>query len=283
MTGQRRVIDSNMLQSEELRQFLIQHRTNFAVITEFAWFEIYKQQSEAAIVAGLSVLGQFPEQIIVLRSSGEIANMDPRISNMTDAMQHSEVALNIRQMVEAVTGPSRDPEQIRAQMQQQWARASALLPDLLEGAAEIMTSLPEMEEQMFTRNEVRIIRNGARYTPDMFASIFGAADQIWEMLSAPLDSDLRQLDERYKTKAYLYRYSLALVVYLLRWIMNGSQPHKRLERTRNDLIDLCFAVYGTYYEGLMTADRKASWMHDQLSRALSALGADVPSLRSLLS
>src|ERR1700722_18550377 len=154
-----------------------------------------------------------------------------------------------------------------------WSGAVNLLPGMLEGAQDIMTSLPEMAEQMFASEQLRIIRKNTRYTLDMFSSIFGPADQIWETLSGGDPHQIRSSGlKEFRTRTYLYRYALAIVIYLLWWIKNGNQAQRRLDRTRNDLIDLSFAVYGTYYEGLMTADKKAEWMHQNLFIALDAIG-----------
>ncbi|NVN09808.1 hypothetical protein [Nguyenibacter vanlangensis] len=269
---QRLVIDSNMLQSEKLRRFLDASVANFAVLPDFAWFELYKQKSVEAIVAALSVIGDFPEQIIVLKSGSEIAQIDPRTSMMTTAMQRTDVARDIREMVAILNGPDRNKPEISAQLERLWSGAVNLLPGMLEGAQDIMTSLPEMAEQMFAPQQLRIIRMNTRYPEDMFSSIFGAADQIWETLSS-VDSRHNWTSEfdEFKNHTYLYRYALAIVIYLLWWIKNGSQNQKRLDRVRNDLIDLSFAVYGTYFEGLMTADKNAEWMHQNLYLALDAI------------
>ncbi|KPH04467.1 hypothetical protein AOG23_32955 [Rhizobium acidisoli] len=66
-------------------------------------------------------------------------------------------------------------------------------------------------------------------------------------------------DHRYD--AYLYRYALAIIIYSLWWIRNGSQLPQRLDKARNDFIDLGFAVYATYFDGFMTHDAKAGWMY----------------------
>lgn len=92
----RLVVDSGMLQSEDLRQFLDASASNFAVLPDFVWFELYKQESIGAIVAGMSVIGEFPEQVIVLKPGKEIAQIDPRIPNMTSSMHHSDVAHQLR-------------------------------------------------------------------------------------------------------------------------------------------------------------------------------------------
>lgn len=277
---QRLVIDSSMLQSEDLRRFLNASVTNFAVLPDFAWFELYKQKSIEAIVTALSVIGDFPEQVIVLKSGKEIAEIDLRSPIMTSLMQRTDVTHRIRGMVATLNGPDRDQPEVHTQLERLWSGAVNFLPGMLEGAQDIMISLPEMAEQMFTPQQLRIIRINARYTPDMFSSIFGAADQIWETLSSTAQDRIWPSgSDEGKTRAYLYRYSLALVIYMLWWIKNGSQAQKRLDRMSNDLIDLSFAVYGTYYEGLMTADKKAEWMHQNLSFALNAVGAEVAAIR----
>jgi len=275
----RLVVDSSMLQSEDLRQFLDASASNFAVLPDFVWFELYKQESIGAIVAGMSVIGEFPEQVIVLKPGKEIAQIDPRIPNMTSSMHHSDVAHQLREMVAILDGPDRDEPGVRTQLERLWSGAANALSGMLEGAHDILLSLPEMAEQMFTPHHLRIIRKNTRYTPEMFSSIFGAADQIWETLSGGDQDSTRPAPKELRTQVYLYRYSLAIVIYLLWWIQNGNQTPKRIDRARNDLIDLSFAVYGTYYEGLMTADKKLDWTHQNLSLALNALGAEVPAAR----
>ncbi len=71
------VIDSSMLQSQELRTYLQKNPHNFAVIADYAWIEIYKQQTVEAVKRGLSVVGDFPDQLILLRPNGEIIQLDP--------------------------------------------------------------------------------------------------------------------------------------------------------------------------------------------------------------
>lgn len=277
----RLVIDSCMLQSDELRRFLKLSETNFAILADVIWFELYKQESIDAIVSAFSVIGEFPEQLIVLRAGQEIAAIDPRMSNMTSTMQRSDVKQGIRGMIAVLNSRKRNEPSIRAQLERLWSHATGARLEMFEGAEDILASLPEMAEQMFTPEHHRIIRTNARYTPEMFSSIFGAADQIWETLSGRDANSASREPDVFKHRGYLYRYSLAIVIYLLWWIKNGSQHQTRLDRVSNDFIDLSFVVYGTYYDGLMTSDKKAEWMHQNLCLALHAVGADVPALRHM--
>ncbi|WP_245294468.1 hypothetical protein [Rhizobium aegyptiacum] len=74
------VIDSNMLQSDELRRYFKQESGNLAILPDFAWYELYKQQSLEGLRLGLSVVGDHPEQVILLRSGGHISRLDPAVA-----------------------------------------------------------------------------------------------------------------------------------------------------------------------------------------------------------
>ena len=54
LAGTRLVIDSSKLQSAELREFLSASTANLAVLPDFAWFEVFKQETVAAVLAFLS-------------------------------------------------------------------------------------------------------------------------------------------------------------------------------------------------------------------------------------
>ncbi|MBN9256246.1 MULTISPECIES: hypothetical protein [unclassified Mesorhizobium] len=265
------VIDSSKLQSSELREFLRASTANLAVLPDFAWFEVYKQETVDAILAFLSVIGDFPKQIVVLKSGGEIARMNPGLPDGITAMEQHDVAPLIREMAHIMNGSRRSDPFVLQHLRNLWSAAAVNLDGMHQGAIDIVTSLPEMSEQMFSEHEIRMLRTGGAYTAEMFGNIFGAAEQIWEALATRHGLQPRSMDRVHITRTYLFRYALGIVIYLLWWIRIGSPKVERIDRIRNDLIDLSFAVYGTYYDGFLTADRKAEWMFLNLSRALEAM------------
>lgn len=193
MTGTRLVIDSSKLQSAELREFLKASTANLAVLPDFAWFEVYKQETVDAVLALLSVIGDFPEQIIVLKSGGEIARLNLGLPSEVVAMEQQDVAPLIREMADIMNGSRREDPIVLPQLRNLWSSAAVSLAGMHEGAIDIVTSLPEMSEQMFSQHEIRIIRTNGRHTEEMFASIFGAAEQIWQTLAEGYDLQWRSM------------------------------------------------------------------------------------------
>lgn len=261
------VIDSNMLQSDALRRLLAEG-DNLAVLPDFAWYEIHKQASLEGLRLSLSVIGDYPQRVVLLRSGGEISRLDPVVAEEVHRLILDGVIGDISETVRIARSTDAIEPVAWGQLQRLWEGARTLSPSLIEGACDIALSFPEMEEQMFDRQQVRIIRTHARYTPDMFGSIFGAALQVWENLATSYGIKWQRLDESIVCRAYLFRFALGIVILLLWWIRCGSQPVVRLDKMSNDLIDLSFAVYATYFDGFVTQDEKARWVHHNLVQAI---------------
>lgn len=269
---QRAVVDSNMLQSPILRVWLTDGPHNVAVLPDYLWLEIYKQQTVAGLVSAFTVIRDFPNQVAVLRPGAELGRLDPSDPALVEQMLRAGVADEMRMMVEVIVLAQEGEPEVMAQLQAKWASAAAQMDAILDGTVDIVQSLPEIAE-VFTADEIRRCRTNNTYTTEMYEKIFGAADQLYEALLEPHEGTPGHCSVEYRYDAYLYRQALAVIIYALWWIKSGSQIPKRLDRARNDFIDLWLAVYGTYFAGLITQDAKARWMHRNLVGALRMLGA----------
>ncbi|RYY08401.1 MAG: hypothetical protein EON55_20535, partial [Alphaproteobacteria bacterium] len=147
-----------MLQTDELRRYLELGRDCIAVLPDFVWYELYKQDSLKGLRLGLSVIGDFPEQIMLLRSGGHISRLDPTVADQLDQLvirgPHGDFAEMVR--VLRVEGPL--DGWAAAQLRELWEWARELRPSLILGAEDFAVSFPEMQESMFDRKAVRIIR-----------------------------------------------------------------------------------------------------------------------------
>ncbi len=210
---------------------------NVAVLPDYLWLEIYKQQTVASLVSAFKVIRDFPDQVAVLRPSGELGRLDPSHPALVEQMLRVGVADEMRMMVEAIVLAQQGEPEVMAQLQEKWASAAAHMDAILEGTVDIVLSLPEIAEA-FTDDEIRRCRTNARYTTAMFEKIFGAADQLYETFLKPYESTPGHRSNEHRYDAYLYRQALAVIIYALWWIKSGSQLPKRLDRARNDFIDL---------------------------------------------
>ena len=51
----------------------------------------------------------------------------------------------------------------------------------------------------------------------------------------------------------------------------GGAARTKPEKLRNDIVDISFVVYGSFFDGLMSADKKANELYRDLHQWLSLL------------
>lgn len=262
------LIDSNMIENPELGYFLARRPDNFAILAIEVWFEMYKQRSVGALRRGLEIVARYPDQILGIRPTGEILRLDPVAPGLVDRMIDRSAGRAIEEMLLAL-GNGEDLADTERQLRSKWDRAVLDNDGMLDGAADVLASLPEMQCQLFSMAEVGIIRRNEQYTFEMFGTVFGAAEQLCEAFCEALG--MAHVDHGpAKTATLQFRIALGIVIYLLWWISKGSQSRKKLEATRNDILDLFLAAQATYFDGFFTCDAKASWIHANLEKAIEA-------------
>ena len=102
------VIDSNQLQTAALREFLSKSPNNFAVLPDFVSMEAYKGNSFETICKSMSVLSDFPRQVIVLKRTQTIIRQRGHASGLQrrliDKKQTTEFAGFIKKLLLTMKG-----------------------------------------------------------------------------------------------------------------------------------------------------------------------------------
>ena len=56
--------------------------------------------------------------------------------------------------------------------------------------------------------------------------------------------------------SFQFRYSLCSYSLALKWIMDGGYDSISNDKLRNDFIDMVYAAYATFFDGIITKDKK---------------------------
>jgi hypothetical protein len=75
---------------------------------------------------------------------------------------------------------------------------------------------------------------------------------------------------------FIFRSALCLYLWVLHWISVGGAKGAKAETIRNDIVDLTFAAYATFFDGLLTGDNKLSEIHKGAVWLLRVLRLGVP-------
>lgn len=237
--------------------------------------ETYKSDPTRMVLENLSVLRHFPKQVLVLKGTKAVAALDARAPGIANRMIWRNADVEFARTVQALDQAEQGDPRVLRQILEHGRIAEEHLSKIEIGVPDILAALPDMQT-MFTDDEVRRLRTDSAFTAPMRAKILGGASQICDALFQAYPAKIRRPTVNSRVNTFFYRYSLATLLYFLRWVRTGSQQSKRHDRVRNDFIDLTFATFGTYFNGLMSGDERARETHLELRNVLTMLGARVP-------
>jgi hypothetical protein len=275
---QRKVIDSGMLQSPELHRYLSASTSNYAVLPDFVSIEAYKIGSIDRILERWEVLSQFPKQVIVLKGTSKICGLRGRPSGLQrrliDDKQTAGFGAFCAGLKLARAGDvryGRELMHLGAAAKEEIDKLSAVVPAVLATRRALVSG--------YTEGERRAIRAGKTPPESLKAkvvrNVFELAAVVYRghpsVTSIP--SSLEDLSNR-----YIFRYTLAVHVWLLDWVFDGCMDGSNADRIRNDFVDLHVAAYATYFDGPMTADEKLSRIYEAARDLLIGIRAPAPTV-----
>ena len=257
----RKVIDNSMLQSIDLQRYLSASPAHFAVLPDFVAIESYKVASVDEILKRWEIISQFPRQALVLKDTGKICGLRGRgrglQARLVDHKQTAEFPKFCADLRHTRAGDERYQRallQLSNAAQREIATVSGLVPRVMESRRKLA--------ETYTQAEARVIRSQQQLPQSLTVKFVRNVCLLFWMFMRqhPQVRDLpKTFDEG--CNLYLFRFSLCVHIWMLEWIAGGSNEQTNEARVRNDLIDLQVATYGTYFDGLMTADDKMKYIH----------------------
>lgn len=269
------VIDSNCLRSTELRWFLSQDAAHLAVIADYAWIEAYNGDSLVSIAKSLKVLSQFPDQVLLLKGTKAVGALKATVAGMADSMIIPKSRKEFRKTAAAVDAMNRGDDKIAPALLRHETVAKDQMQRVLRDASDLSTALLDVEG-LFTPEERKSIRIDSAYSESVITKTIVVADQLYHRLRHAHPAKPHTAPKKRRLYAFLFRFALACVIYNITWIRHGSHLGKKPELIRNDLVDLVFASYGTYFNGIMTRDKRLQEIHTELRTVLAGIGALLP-------
>ena len=270
------VVDSNRLRSGELASFLERSPKHFAVITDYAWMEAYKDNPLVTLPKSMAILKYHPKQVILLKGTKDICALDPSAAGIALAMQYKNSASEFGKMLIGLEAAEAGNKNVILQIRAHSVAAGRHMANLLSDMNGMTSALAAVASTIYADAEIDIIRSGAKYPFELLEKFVTTSDYIAERfyLAHPLKP--RRLRPSARINAFTYRYALATQLFLFSWIRGGNQMNKAHAKLRNDLVDMNFATYATYFNGLMSADKRVVELHAELRAVVKLLGGRVP-------
>jgi hypothetical protein len=257
----RKVIDNSMLQAYELQRYLSASPSHFAVLPDFVAIEAYKVASVQEILKRWEIISQFPRQALVLKGTSIICGLrgrgrglQARLIDHRQTAAFEEFCAGLKNARKGDVRYQRALLKCSAAAQKEVAIISAAVSRVMESRRDLANT--------YTEAEARTIRTRTKLPHSLKVKFVRNVCLLFWMLMRD-HPRVRDLPKNFDDgcNLYLFRFALCAHIWLLEWVAKGSNEQSNADRVRNDLIDLHVAVYGTYFDGLMTGDGKMAYIH----------------------
>jgi hypothetical protein len=272
----RKIVDSNFLQHEELRTYLADSAENYAVLTDDAAMEAYKGDTLASIYQSMEILSQRPKQIHVLKGTQIVCGLRARGSRIQRKMIDEDQTRGFAQYCRHLDAARRGDVSLQHQLLDHGREATAHMTRMLTDARGMPSVFDDLAKS-FTNGELHILRTGAPYNDSLIRKciqhiMMFAAFMFRDHPTVTRLPNAEELPDR-----FIFRVALCAYLLALRWISVGGAKNVKPERMRNDLVDVNFAAFATYFDGLLTLDDKLFRVYREACFWLEAVFSTKPS------
>ena len=266
----RMVVDSNALQSPMLRDYLSQSINNFAVLTDYASMEAYKGDTLVSIFRSMAVLADFPRQVIVLKPTMVVRGLRGRRLELQHRLIDHDQTRGFPKYCDRLLAAKLGDVYLREQLLHKGREADAQMARVLADAINIPVAIDEIAKT-FIDAERKIIRTGLPLSEQLASKVIKYILLLTQSLFSrhPRHAVVRSFDELVDT--FLFRWALCSFLWALDWISMGGPYGGKAEKIRNDLVDVNFATFATYFDGLLSMDEKARRIYQQAAIVLESI------------
>lgn len=275
------VVDSNQLQTERLRAFLTGSSHNLVVLPDFIAMEAYKGEPLKTIFKSMSILSDFPEQVLILKGSAKVCGLSGRRKGLQRRLIDDEQTRSFPEYTRALRLPEAGNPRLQSQILELGKSANEHLDKMRDEALNIRGAI-EILGSHYTKEERAALRMREEYNSELIDKLVRTVMEMTAMIFR--DSPLVRRPPSYTElpNTFIFRVTFALYLLGLSRFSQGGFGELSPEKLRNDFVDMMLVAYGSYFDGLLSSDKNVNYMYQETCLLLASLfDAEIPSISSL--
>ena len=256
----RMVVDSNYLQSPALAGYLSASTENYAVLTDYAAMEAFKGDRQV-IYRSMKILAERPRQVIILKGTQSVCGLGPADAIRPDGLVDVDQTRGFPVFCFRLAQAQRGDRSLQAQLDESSREAASHMARVLADMPQVNLGIEHIEAT-YSPQELKTLRRREPFTPAMWDKlIYQVMLLAGELFSAhprvsvvPRGSEVRN--------TFIFRHAICAYALALRAIEHGGGGAATPQKLRNDYVDSNFATFATFFDGLLSADKKAQGIYE---------------------
>jgi hypothetical protein len=257
----KKIIDANLFRDSTLANYLECDKRNKVVFCDYACMEAYKGNAIENISRSIEIVSKFPGQVVILKGTRDVIKLtisDNHLELLEDTIQTEEFKKFCFAVKRAIQGDIALTNQILEHGQtasdhfNKMRKDALLVVQGIKGYAksykpEYLLALKKKEEL-----KAEVIGKIIKDIMLLAVTLFRKHPDIQEIPPAP---QVRN--------SYIFRFAISAYLLNLRWISDGGIENVSLDKLRNDVVDIGYVTYATFFDGLLTKDNKMEEIYQE--------------------
>lgn len=259
----KKVIDANYLQDDKLAQWLSSSHNNYAVLTDYAAMETYKGDTLVSIFKSMEILSRYPNQVLVLKNTGTVCGLKSDTKGLQHRLLDEAQTRAFRRYCFDLRKAKDGDFALREALLYRGKIAKDHMDQTLLRDAEIIKEAIEQISLTYSQEERRILRThqpltiaiGKKLIEDVAYVTGTLLHRHPQVQGIPTSHNFPNL--------FIFRHVLCSYLNILNWISDGGAKGANPKTIRNDIVDMNYAAFATYFDGLLSKDEKAMVIYHQ--------------------
>jgi hypothetical protein len=264
------VVDSNFLRSADLREFLAESIENVVVLPDYVVMEAYKSESLDTLFRSMEIVSDFPNQMVVLKGTQELSGLTAAINAPLYQLVDQEQTHGLPVFFKAL-GLARSGDEHCLRQAREYQRVAREFMTTFEASLSGLGQAFGDLANMFDPDERKAIRSDDKYSPEIIEKIMWTISETAGILLRDHPSVTKMPVSQELSRTLIFRTAVVAVALSLDWIRTGGASNAKSSRHRNDFVDCLLIVYASYFDGILTSDKKLRRIYDEAFAILEIL------------
>ena len=203
----------------------------------------------------LAIISRFPRQVIILKSNAKISQNMPRARGLQKRLQDESKTRDFVRFCRIFSQDGVPSSYLRQNITDYGLSASEWRERFTRQTLSIREGIRNLEKQI-TSDDLKALRSGQLASP---AFTEQAVRNIMGVTALHFRNVVRadpMPDSDQALFTFPFRYAVCTYALSLKWVIDGGYANAAQPKLRNDYIDMTYAAYATFFDGLMTRDTK---------------------------
>ena len=218
----------------------------------------------------MEILSDYPKQVVILKGTTAICGLSGRPAGLRRRMRSEQQTREFPAWCKRLKRTAQSGDLVfERHLTSLGSEANAHMNKVQRDAA----SLPEAIEALaadYGRDDVSHIRH-SKFTDELINKLIKNILQTSAQLFKTHPSTRMLRNSAEVPNLFVFRSALMAHLLALKWIHFGGAKNVPAEKLRNDIIDVNFAAYATYFDGLLTGDKKLNELYTEGSVLLNSV------------